>query len=353
VITIKNKKKYTHLTLEERVELYAKLEAGMSFRDIGKDLHRSHTSLTREVNRNIKYGNEYLNNRYSPCKAQELADKRARLQREKASLKDPFIFSYTVEHLDPKYGHCWTPEEIAGRLSLEHPEYSIHHESIYRFIYVGRGKPLKLWRYLRLHRKKRMKHHGRKVKSEARFTGALPIEQRPVEANLRLEKGHWESDNMGAIKTDKTVVSVTVERISLLSRLHKLPDLTAGTKQAALINQLEKEPLCMRRSLTSDRGPENSDDGQFTAQTEMPHYLCTAYHSWERGTNENTIGRLRYFTPKGSSVDQLTQKDFLRYEEIMNNTPRKALGWLTPNEAYCMLCEEAWDPRNRLNYQKR
>lgn len=267
-------------------------------------------------------------------------------------MKDPGIFSFVVEHLDPQYGHCWTPEEIAGRISREHPEYTIHHESIYRFIYEGKGKPLKLWRYLRLHRKRRMKHHGRKVKSEARFTGCLPIGERSENANNRVEQGHWESDNMGGKKTDTTSVSVTVERVSLLSRLHKLSDLTAATKQQALVAQLQKEPFCMQKSLTTDRGTENSDTGAFTMQTQMPHFLCTAYHSWERGTDENTIGRLRHFIPKGTSADQLTQEELKRYEEIMNNTPRKALGWLTPNEAYKRLCMGTWDPNQRLVYQK-
>ena len=107
----------------------------------------------------------------------------------------------------------------------------------------------------------------------------------------------------------------------------------------------------MQKSLTSDRGPENSDTGQFTIKTGMPHFLCTAYHSWERGTDENTIGRLRFFIPKGTSVDSFTQSDLTRYEDIMNNTPRKALLWLTPNEVYRMLIEGTWDPKNRLQYK--
>jgi IS30 family transposase len=33
-------------------------------------------------------------------------------------------------------------------------------------------------------------------------------------------------------------------------------------------------------------------------------------------------------------VDGLTQKELSVIENIMNNTPRKILGYLTPNEAY-------------------
>ena len=86
--------------------------------------------------------------------------------------------------------------------------------------------------------------------------------------------------------------------------------------------------------MTIDRGPENSDHEAFTRQTEMPVYACNPYHSWEKGSVENSIGRFRFFIPKGTSVDNLTQKQLDTIEGVMNNTPRKVLGYLTPNEAY-------------------
>ena len=271
-----------------------------------------------------------------------MADKRAREQRCKASLKDPFVFSYTIEHLDPEKEFCWTPEEIAGRLPIEHPGYSINTETIYRFIYSSKAKPLKLWLYLRLHRKRRMKHHGRKVQSPKKYADAPSITQRPDGANARLEAGHHETDNMGAPKSDKTGVSVTIERI-LLVRLHKLEDLKAATKREKLVSQMQQEPVCMQKTMTSDRGPENAEYKDFTLQTGMLFYFCAAYHSWEKGSVENTIGRSRFFIPKGTSVDSLTQEDLNRIEKIMNNTPRKALGFLTPNEVY--VCPTAYYAR--------
>ena len=64
----------------------------------------------------------------------------------------------------------------------------------------------------------------------------------------------------------------------------------------------------------------------------MPVYACDPYHSWEKGTVENTIGRVRRFLPKGKSVDGVSQRKLDRIEETMNNTPRKCLAYLTPNE---------------------
>lgn len=327
---------YHHLTLEEREKLFCWRESKVTLREIAKRLNRNPGTITRELKRNAtgigKRSNEYLIFRYVPCKAEKKALKRAVKQRYKAPLKCPEIFLYVREHLRPPY--FWTPEEIAGRLSIIHPGLSIDDDTIYRYVYGEKARGMKLWKYLRLHRKRRMKHNGRKVKGSTRLKNILSISQRPEKANTRQEEGHWETDNMGAIKTDRTVVSTTVERKTRIIRLRKLSDLKASTKRKILITQIRKEAFPFQKTMTIDRGPENSEHETFTRKTNMPVYACNAYHSWEKGSVENGIGRLRFFIPKGSSVDNITQKQLNIVEGIMNNTPRKCLDFLTPNEAY-------------------
>ena len=324
---------YHHITLEERERLYGMQATGMSLRDIGKALGRSHTSLSRELKRNKtgegKRSHEHFSATYVPCRAQKRAEKRAAQQRYVAPLKEPCIFLYVREHLRrPWY---WTPEQIAERLPIDHPGYSIDDETIYRYIYGKKQRFMKLWKHLVHHRKRRMKKHGRKVQS-VRLPTAIPIEQRPQVANRREEAGHWETDNVGTITTDKTGISATVERKSRIVRLRKLSDHKAGTKREVLVAQMKQEDKQLRKTMTIDRGSENSQHEEFTRQTKMPVYGCNPYHSWEKGTVENTIGRLRRFVPKGASVDPLTQQQLTIIETIMNNTPRKCLGYLTPNE---------------------
>lgn len=329
-------KQYQQLTLEEREKIFVWHEAEISIREIGRRLNRNPGTISRELKRNAsgsgKNSREYLTFKYTPSKAQEKAEKRAVKQRTKAPLKCPEIFLYVREHL--RAPHYWTPEEIAGRLSLDHPDLSIDDETIYRYIYGKKQKRIKLWMHLRQHRKRRMRHHGRKVKGCGKLPTALPIEQRPEAANTRQEEGHWETDNIGTIKTDKTGISASVERRSRVFRLRKLADGKSETKRKMLVAQMKKENPRMRKTMTIDRGPENSQHEEFTRQTRMPVYACNAYHSWEKGSVENGIGRSRFFIPKKTSVDHLTQKDLTRIEQIMNNTPRKILGYLTPNEAY-------------------
>src|SRR5208282_1833099 len=115
-------RQYKQFSLAEREQLYGMQKEGLSLRSIAKKLKRSHTSLSRELRRNIKYGNEYFKNEYLPCKAQKLADKRKVKQRYKAPLKKPSIFLYVRKHLR---NDGWSPEVIAGKLRLDHPGESI------------------------------------------------------------------------------------------------------------------------------------------------------------------------------------------------------------------------------------
>ncbi len=176
-----------------------------------------------------------------------------------------------------------------------------------------------------------MKKHGRKVKGE-RIVEAVRIDMRPEEANSRTAPGHWETDNMEGKKGDKTGISVTVVRMSRVTRLAKLGDHLSETKANSVIQTLQKEPACFRETVTADNGPENSKHKTITDYTGVAMYFCYPYHSWEKPTVENTIGRLRRFVPKGVSVDCVTDKDLKIVENKLNNTPRKCLGFLTPNE---------------------
>ena len=320
--------KYSHLSLEERERLFAYRCLGKSLRRIAKRLGRSHSSLVRDVKRHTKYGRDYI-----PCHAQREANRVGFRQRRRSALKNPLIFLYVREHLRPPFS--WSPETIAGRLKMDHPTESICIESIYRYIYLNpRTKSEKLWKYLVLHRRKRMKKEGRKVKGYSKLSDAIPIQERPETINKRLILGHWETDNMEGVRSDRTSVSVSVERATRKVRLAKLEGHTAKTKTNTIVNQLGQEDAGFVESITMDRGPENSGYKMISKRLGIKVYACTPYHSWEKGSVENMIGRIRRYFPKGSSVDNVTQEYLTLLENKLNNTPRKVLGFLTPSEYY-------------------
>lgn len=320
---------YQHLSLEEREKIFAYRCLGKSLRWIAKRLGRSHSTLVRELERHTKYGEPYF-----PCHAHNEANRICVRQRQRSALKNPLIFLYVREHLRSPY--LWSPETVSGRLKLDHPGESICHESIYRYIYLNpKTKREKLWRYLLLHRKKRMKKDGRKVKSGySKLSEAILISERSDYINKRLELGHWETDNMEGVKSDRTAVSVTTERVTRIVRLSKLGGHGASVKTKALFNSLSPENGGFVKSITMDRGPENSGYKKVRDLLNVDIYACIPYHSWEKGTVENTIKRLRRYIPKRESVDGLHQTDLNYLENMFNNTPRKVLGFLTPNEYY-------------------
>lgn len=316
-------KKYKHLSLSEREQLSVLRNQGKTFRKIGIILGRDHTSLSREYRKNSKYYKKYC-----PCLAQKKAEKVAIKQRTKAPLKCHEIYLYVRKCLRKR----WTPEEIAGRLSIDLPGFSIDDDTIYEYVYNSkktRGEYL--WQYLVLHRRKRMKKNGRKVKYQ-KFNNVLIIDQRPTLINQRKVVGHWETDNVEGKKSDTICVSTTVERKIKLTLLSKLNGHGSAVKTKAVINRLSQLPQPLVKTLTTDRGPENHGYQQISHELNIPVYFCNPYHSWEKGTVENTNGRLRRFLPKGKTLNNLTDTYLKRIENQMNNTPRKCLKFRTPNE---------------------
>jgi len=320
---------YQHLNLEEREKIFAYKCLGKSLRWIAGKLDRSHSTLVRELKRHTKYGKPYL-----PCHAHSEASRICVRQRQRSALKNPLTFLYVRERLRSPY--FWSPETISGRLELDYPGESICCESIYRYIYLNpKTKREKLWKYLLLHRKRRMKKDGRKVKGTyTKLSEAILISNRPDYVNKRLELGHWETDNMEGKRSDRSSISVTTERATRIVRLSKLGGHGASVKTKALVNSLLPEDEGFVKSITMDMGPENSGYRKVRDLLNVDIYACTPYHSWEKGTVENTIKRLRRYIPKRESVDGLNQTDLNYLENMFNNTPKKVLGFLTPNEYY-------------------
>lgn len=316
-------RKYNHLGLEEREKLYAWKLQGISLREIGRRLKRSHTTLGRELKRNTKYGNQYI-----PCKANIRAVKRGVKQRYQAPLKNPLIFLYVRKCLRKR----WSPETIEGRLPIDFPGYSITDEAIYQYIYKRGVKRRRFWKYLTLRRKKRMKKEGRRVRRDSRIPYAVSIDLRPKTVDKRVSPGHWESDNMEGIKTDRQSMSVTVERVTRITHLVKVRAKRAVDKSYSIHYRLSVYPKRFRKTITFDNGSENTKHTDLIRDLGVKTYFCHAYHSWEKGTVENTIGRLRRYLPKGLSLDNISGDHIENIEEEMNNTPRKCLGFLTPNE---------------------
>ena len=302
---------------------------GVTLREIAKRLGRNHTTISREYKR---HGEQ----EYSPCTAHDQAVKDRGAPR-KHKLDDPLLQSYVIS----KLGNHWSPEEIAGRLELKGSAITVVHETIYRFLYQPPLKHERLWEFLRRGHKKRERWFDRRVHcvKRALIQGKIPITERPKEAQVRSKVGHWETDLMEGTKKTHHVVSVTVERRSGAIMMDKLSSKESKEKMEAMVSRMERIPIHVRKTMTFDNGTENAEHRRLHA-VNMDTFFCAPYHSWEKGTVENTIGLVREYLPKGMDLTNVTQQELMSIGTALNDRPKKRLGYRTPNEV--LLQEAGW-----------
>lgn len=306
------------------------LEKSLSHRCIAKALGRSQSSISREIASNTKFGKKYI-----PFYAQKRADRVGKNQRYKAPLKSPEIFLFVREHL--RKPHQWSPETISGSISKYIPGASISTEAIYQYIYKPKNKKANLSKNLTCKHQKRRHQLGRSVHKSSKIPNAISIDNRPKYIRYRKQVGHWESDLMEGPRSSKTVLSVTTERSTRFTLINRLVSKKAIHKEKHIIKRLKKLPAQLIRTLTLDNGSENSNHTQISKKLRLNVFFCHPYHSWEKGTVENTIGRIRRYIPKGTDLTPISDERISELEYILNNTPRKCLGYLTPYEKMCQV----------------
>ena len=91
------------------------------------------------------------------------------------------------------------------------------------------------------------------------------------------------------------------------------------------------------KTITLDNGTEFHDYKSVEDRFGVEFFFATPYHSWERGTNENTNGLIRQYLPKGMCFKNLTQADCDRIAAKLNNRPRERLAFRTPAEMFAGL----------------
>lgn len=322
-------KKYKHLTEKERELIFLYHNQGKSYRQIAKLIARDHRTVGRELKRNSCSDEDENKPSYSPFKAQEIAERRRKEAKTGLSKMDnPVLRSYVIK----KIGKGWSPEQIAGRLKLKLPDLYVSYETIYKFIYARENRHLRLWELLRKRHRKRRRAKGRKAKEM--IPNRVFIDKRPKGANSRKEIGHWETDNMEGPRKNKDCVSVNVERKYLVVKLDKLRNKKSAEKRDSLINQFNKYPDNLVKTFTFDNGPENHQHQQIAKGLNCKTYFCNPYHSWEKGTVENTIGLIRQYLPKGTNLAKITKGDLSWIADELNSRPRKKLGFYTPSEMF-------------------
>lgn len=324
---------YQQLTIEEREKIQSGLWEGWSLRDIAQTLGRDPSTVSRELHRNIAGEPR----RYFPRLAQKRAEARIQERGRRERLKNPNIREYVIQKLKEE---DYSPEQIAGTLPHAYPEYSISPEAIYQFIYAqyqrgGWGSCIGI--DLRMFLKRR--HKVRKPKfvpfkeEKGTIKNRIFIDERPREVDARIQRGHWEGDSMVSRKS-LVGLNTLVERTTGIVFISKIQNTTAAETTRVVTGRLAYLPKRLRKTITVDNGHENAGHEDITKRIEARVFFAHPYHSWERGTNENTNGLIRWYLPKGTDFATVSKERIKEIEYRLNTRPRKRLGWKTPLEVF-------------------
>lgn len=316
--------KYRKLVKEDRILIAQWKSQCLTCRQIARLLGRHVSTVSREIK-----GNSFKGLVYEPLHAQHKSDtKKNKAWEVKEPLKSKWLYSYVIAKL-----RCgWSPEQISGRLKLKYKGCSdrqIGTETVYRFIYKKESKKLRLWEYLRRKQGRRRTKGGRKTQ-RVRIPDRVSIRQRPKAVDERVEIGHWEGDSLVG-KGRLNGLHTEYERVTSLTRLEKLGRITAEETVNAQKKIFGPLPEYFRKTDTLDNGSEMARHNELK-KLGINTYFADPYSAYQRGGNENANLWVRYYFPKGTDFDTVSEEEIRDVEWELNNRPRKRLGFKTPME---------------------
>jgi IS30 family transposase len=308
---------YTQLTREQRYQINILRKAGHNQTYISLMVGCHKSTISRELRRNRGQKG------YRHYQAGELA-----LDRQCEAYRSRIAWQ-TWQQVERLLRQDWSPEQIAGRLKLE-KQPTVSHEWIYLYIYADKRRGGTLHRHLRSQKKQRKRYSG--YIRRGQIPNRISIDKRPKIVASKGRFGDWEADTIVGARHKGGILSV-VERKSKLTRLRKLATKAAAEMKDNTIELLA--PLAAKvHTITVDNGKEFCDHELIAAGLQTLIYFAHPYASWERGLNENTNGLVRQYFPKKYEFARITDQNLQLVEDLLNNRPRKTLGYWTPNEVF-------------------
>lgn len=296
------------------MEIAILLDKDYSFREIACVLNRSPNTVSYEVKSNS------TNGEYDPIKANAKARLRKRMSKlqwmkieENKELK-----RYIIVGLE----NHWNPDEISGRMRKEKQPFYASKTAIYEWLRSNRGQYYCQYLYSKRYRRKpREPNKTTRVMIPERVS----IDKRFLGAGNRTRYGHWEKDTVVSRKGDRSSLAVAQERKSRLIVAQK-------TETMSPVEHLKTTKIMLSgltvKSISFDNGIENKNHQELG----LPTFFCDPYSSWQKGGVENGNKMIRRYLPKRTALSEVSQNQIDHIVSIINNKPRKILGYRTALE---------------------
>ncbi|NBV78186.1 IS30 family transposase [bacterium] len=313
-------RKYHQLNREERYQIERLIQEGKTVEQIALSIGFHRSSIYRELNRNsISQGG------YRALEAWRRTKFRRRRQDFGPAVK---IKDWVEERVLDGLRKAWSPEQICGRLKLEQG-FSVSPEAVYKYILKDRKYGGSLFKCLRRRGKRR------RMRKASRFLPVWEprrrIQERSDGANDRTELGHWERDTMVGANHEGGVLVFT-DRKSRLVLLNKVRNLNSEETLHVSLDRFQSNPHLPRKTMTNDNGGEFAKHKELETVLGIPVYFADPYAPWQRGSNENSIGLIRQFLPKGTNLKSLSEDRLKKIEVAINTRPRKIFGFRCAQE---------------------
>ena len=316
------------MSIEERHVIYEQRTKGSSLEQIGDLIGRSKSTVSTELKRNSKNGT------YIPHTAQTKSDKRRHESGASKIDGDNNLRSYIVKQMKT---HFWSPDVIAGTLRKS-GENKISTEAIYHWIYASPWAIAnKIYLYLATRRPKRLPRISRKKREV--IPNRISIHERDPVAQNKEELGHFEGDLTFHIGNKSRNIGAFVDKLCqkvflTLNTSKKSKMVISGFRE-----KIKKIPLNFRKTIALDNGLEFywHKDLQLSG---LKTYFCDPYSPNQKPLIEKMNAMIHRVLPKNTDIRTVTEEMIQNVENILNNMPRRILGYQTPNQV--------WDEKMKL-----
>jgi IS30 family transposase len=292
---------------------------GKSQAEIARRLGRSPSTISRELRRN--------HNKKSGYHAWDATAKyiiRRRKCKRNLRLPDEKALLFVKNGLD----NYWSPEIISERWRMQYPGEPLSHSTIYRAIKQKRLPGYTRKEHLRRHGKQKHNHNTQVIYP------VHSIHERPEVVDLRGRLGDMEGDTVaGAIGKGCVVTAIDRQSRMLYAAISQ-------SRNSSLIVEAFQKAFhgTTVKSITLDNGSEFARFREIEQNHNATVYFADPHSPWQRPSNENINDVLRFFYPKGTDFTAVSEEDFQHVLSLINNRPRKCLGWLSPIEFVSSKC---------------